>query len=488
MHVKNQSMDDLLRTGWTYSGTLGVYLNTVLAPWDDDEDDEFVPVEGPLADLHGTIAVFVLGAGGRRTLAPLDPSGHLFREPGLTLYRAHRVNGRRHLSVHPAMHDHLNRLLLSSKSKRKRKVKRGGGGDPACRLGEGKSGSYVFKSRCIKDYVLRGVSVCENMYENMYDNYPRGQLRCGAQEQERTPLDGWTDITYPHQQLKLVLKINENARETIGEIERNIRVHKWLSERKFMNLCALHPTVSHLSVYAKEDSVTDLIALRQMDGDVKHLKGMTEHEVYELAGTTITVLNVLHKNKHLHMDIKPANILHGRDMEDGRRNFAVTDYGIVESMVDVATLVRGKGYSGTLGYMSPMLLETDEHNRVFLKFNDILSRARGVELTLDALELTFRAKREQLQTHNFAENDADFGLFAKIDLQSLGLTLHRIMREQTHLPPAARQRINDFTYGLIFYDDLKVPDKTAKAPPCFTSTDDAMKSLLTQRSALHSSK
>ncbi|PNG99280.1 Serine/threonine-protein kinase PknB, partial [Tetrabaena socialis] len=480
MHVKNRSMDDLLRTGWTYSGTLGVYLNTILAPRDEEDDEDFVPVEGPLADLHGTVAVFVLGAGGRRTLAPLDPSGHLFREPGLTLYRAHRVNGRRLLSVHPAMHEHLNRLLKSNVQRNvsksnvqrnvsksnvqrnvsksnvqrtvnrnvKRNVKRGGGGDPDCVLGEGKRGSFVFKSRCIKDYVLRGESVCENMY----DNYPS---RCGALEQERTPLHGPSDSTYPlpsrHQQLKLVLKINENALETMDEIYRNSQVHKWLSEKKFMNLCALHPTVSHLSVYDKDDRVTDLIALRQMDGDVKHLKGITEREVYELAGTTITVLNVLHKNKHLHLDIKPANILHGRDVADPySRNFAVTDYGILTSMEDVARMVQTTGYSGTLGYMSPMLLATDEHNRVLPKFKDILYRARGVELSLEELELTFRAKREQLR-----QNDADFGLFAKIDLQSLGLTLHRILRDGTHLSSEAQQRINDFTYGLIFYDDLK---------------------------------
>ncbi|PNH10527.1 hypothetical protein TSOC_002730 [Tetrabaena socialis] len=338
-----------------------------------------------------------------------------------------------------------------------------------CLIGKGKTGSYVFTSDCIQDFVRHGKLICENLYENY--------LKRNCLDSEKYDVG----TKPPH---NLVLKINDKADETRMEIAANNKIHSWLSKRSLLRLSALHPTISTISVFDDANNMAaDLVALRPMDGDVSRLTDLTAQELLLLTKNALTVLYIIHEEKYMHLDIKPPNILYTSRKVGEERLFAVADYGILESMVGVHSFLARKSYSGTLGYMSPLLLENDDANQVFPKFSRIFRKTRGSELCTEAMRALFYAKRKEFNLQDPREQRGTPAslstlerLFPKIDLHSLGLTLYDLVDRQTGLTDAERKLFYDLMYSLIFYSDKEmgvVPDKLNPAIKTFSTTFDA---------------
>jgi serine/threonine protein kinase len=269
-------------------------------------------------------------------------------------------------------------------------------------IGEGKDGSYVFVPHiaCIMDMYPDGTKMCESMYKS------KGV--CGS----------IGETVKRHMTKSLLYKINKSYMDTIDEILSNKRVYEWLSHKHFLNYSHLHPTTCSVEVKDSRNNVigNPLVVLRRMDGDAEGIPPKTINDVFELIKAVLIVIHVMHDHKFLHLDIKPKNILVLTNTTTNKYEYALGDFGIIDSYNAVTKWINNGDYSGTKGFMSPLILDggDEESNDVYPIFMKFSTYSR---FELDAL---FEDEKYKMSK--------DISRMSKIDLQSLGFTIYDLVK------------------------------------------------------------
>ena len=411
----NADFKDLVHRGWSYTTSLGIYVDALVGR---RHDDPYVDVP-PDSMHHKVLSVFVFGKA-NPMLDLVNDDGLRIRDigvPGAALYRTRRLNGVKKLSVHPALLAYVNRLNQI-----------GGAPQLKCIKGKGKEGSVVFTVACVKDLAPDCRSFCDNLYS--------GQTMCGGTL-------GWLKQRHAADSL---LKINQDGSDTADELEANKKVHGWMSRRHFLQMTSLHSLSSYILGTSSIDRnvKTHMIVLNRMQGDVSRLS-LSAAEIADIAKTVLIVLNVIHEHDHLHLDVKPKNVLYTKPVDGGPTKFALADFGILESMRKVYVDLQDGNYSGTYNFMSPLLLDykDDEKNEVYPVFRRVAKECRGIDYSSTELADMFQSEKKLLR---------DKAVMPKVDMQSLGLTLFDLLNVNGHITGAARKELVRFIDGLLFLD------------------------------------
>jgi hypothetical protein len=253
----------------------------------------------------------------------------------------------------------------------------------------------------------------------------------------------------------------------IGEVVWNQKVHKWFSQADAIVLTSLHPTTSHLEVIhrrapaqlssratnrvktlsrdattilnnkssdrmASDPSMSTiqkrvLPVYRECDGsliDLNIMHRMQESELLRMCTRVLQFLVLLHAKHHIHMDIKPDNILFTFTSEVANNknsvgavvacDFCLSDYETLEIATQVAARIRRKGQfpQGTDGYMSPLLTIDDVENIVHPMFRAVAKVCSNKEITASHLITMIDAAKKNIDANIYC-----------VDLHSLALSL-----------------------------------------------------------------
>ena len=262
-----------------------------------------------------------------------------------------------------------------------------------------------------------------------------------------------------------LVKSNKNDESTFDEIRRNTKVHAWLAPLKFIHYTSLDPKYSHLMTWKSHNSqnsyMKPYIVNKKMKGDIRHLR-LTTLEFAELLRVHLVVLYHLHKNKYLHQDIKPDNVLYDSDALSLKRTFYVHDFGIMHSFDHVFENMMEELYSGTPGYLSPLMTVGDSDNdKAVQAFCDVANKggARGKQ-DMRSMKEFFVLKRHEIVRGRKIHD------LVKLDLNSLGLTVWSLLKDS--LVPDGRERdlLTFFVDRLLFFDSTS-----------FATAYDALKTL-----------
>lgn len=245
----------------------------------------------------------------------------------------------------------------------------------------------------------------------------------------------------------VALKDVKDDEDAGTELHAHQRIHRWFSEVHSIHLTCLHPQLHYLELDETDSnklglSVTDvgtrtghrLLVTHLKYGDVHYLN-LREDEIYELSVSVLQALIVFHEHHHLHMDIKPENILWDLDAHGQKRVFCLSDYNLMMSDANVLHHLRpddGGGFQslshGTEGYKSPLLMQDDTKGSTYQLFEKIAKKTRS-----------FTKKRMPVWRDYFDKARSSTSM-AKVDLHSLALTLERLgcpkgqdSGEQVHL-------------------------------------------------------
>lgn len=243
----------------------------------------------------------------------------------------------------------------------------------------------------------------------------------------------------------------------IGEVTWNQKVHKWFSQANAIALTSLHPATSHLEVIHRRAPIQSssrvtnrvktlsrdattilknkssdrtpsdpsvatiqkrvLPVYRECDGsliDLNIMHRMQETELLLMCTRVLQFLVVLHAKHHIHMDIKPDNVLFTFTPDEEAYDFCLSDYETLENATQVAARVRRKGQfpQGTDGYMSPLLTIDDVENRVHPMFRAVAKVCRNKDVTASHLIGMIDAAKKNIDANIYC-----------VDLHSLALTL-----------------------------------------------------------------
>ncbi len=246
----------------------------------------------------------------------------------------------------------------------------------------------------------------------------------------------------------------------VGEVSWNQKVHKWFSQANALALTSLHSHTSHLEVMhrraptqtsfrttnrvqtmSKEattilnnkssDRVSNplsttiqkriLPVYRECDGslvDLNIMRRMKENELLQMSKRVLEFLVLLHSKQHIHMDVKPDNILFTFNDTTGTHDFCLSDYETLENATQVAARVKRKGEfpQGTNGFMSPLLTLDDTENKVYHLFSAVAKVCAGVDVSTSEFGKVIRTAKMDISLHIY-----------KADLHSLALTLLNII-------------------------------------------------------------
>lgn len=419
-----EGLQTLKRGGWSFTGMLGL-LPAVLSTGTDAEDP-FVEIPHHPAGHVGMAHRVLISS---FSVEPLDRIGKV-------LYRSHRIDGKRHLYVHPIIHEYIVQVSSAGQQvggeERDQEVGPNMGGqkvakpiDPTCIIGTGKDGSAVFLARCLGTEIPGVNETCCVEYRA-----PDSQVLCG-------------DATLVNRRYgsKTLLKFNIDPYDTKCELRANDKIHQWMSQSNILTLTSLHQTLKKVTVSKINHQVFDLVALQQFSGDVSRLQ-LEERDFVSMLKSVLLVLHVIHENRHLHLDIKPQNILYGRSATNATMVFALADFGIVDDMAQVHHDFKRGRYSGTYGFMSPLLLRDDLNNGVFPVFKAVASEATGQQLHTQDIGRVCEEHQRSLEHH-----------MPKIDMHSVGLTLYNILSKQQGALAKGemRRRCIKLIYGLLFF-------------------------------------
>jgi hypothetical protein len=279
----------------------------------------------------------------------------------------------------------------------------------------------------------------------------------------------------------LALKYVSSPYEEVGEVRNNSLVRLLFSEAGLVDLTVLHPVYDVLRVSSwKQTKKTRREAMEAAAGLGTHPKPsprglavvyrrmigsldmvddghLAEVDLFRMAGTVLGFLTILHGHGYMHLDIKPPNILF--DVRQGRVHSLLGDYGDITPMAHVLDRLRTRGVydAGTYGFMSPLLTDNEEENRVFDAFRMVSARAEttaskdnpplrgGFFYATDDVDdvddvdgaVGWRRLFEHQRSLLVIPSDV-----AKVDLHSLGLVLVGMMRD-----PEATIRDPDSSMG-----------------------------------------
>ncbi|PSB63801.1 hypothetical protein C7B61_12935, partial [filamentous cyanobacterium CCP1] len=130
------------------------------------------------------------------------------------------------------------------------------------------------------------------------------------------------------------------------------------SEAVVLSKLGSHPQIPYLSAYFEEGQefylVQEYIEGHDLSHEIQPGKTMSEVEVQQFLGETLTILDFVHQNGVIHRDLKPSNIM--RRSRD--KSLVLIDFGVVKQ---IGTQLAPSGQTfltvavGTKGYMSPEL-------------------------------------------------------------------------------------------------------------------------------------
>ena len=476
-----RALSALLQRGWSYTAMLGALLHALDASEEDERGEsserhvsyvvlapgregsssnKHLTVDDEARVAHALLATYLFGRTGFDALQDVDPRGVLSQRTGRWLYARQRLNGGTpRLWVHPAAHDYVRALLAEH---------RGGAAAvapnivvppphhldarPDCIIGKGKAGSYVLSAmkHCLRAVAPSAKTFCLKRYAAAASTGHVPEQFCGGIMELNAQLQLVAKSRQP-----VVLKINGRDSDTQDEYTANQYVHAWLKRRNFLHLT---PFDKELCIVHAQDAsgktVQRLLVMRSMLGDVDRIK-LTLIELASIAMALLIVLNIIHEHSYLHMDIKPANILH--EWVDREHVFVVADYGIMSDMQTVHHNLKLGKFSGTYGHMSPLLLPTgdDTDNKVYPKFIAAAQMGSGIEYTPDDIVHMVEQYKSQL----------DNTTLPKVDLHSVGLTLMTLLEKNCTEPQNSRARREfwGFIESLLFFQPVKHFQNTYQA-------------------------
>lgn len=326
--------------------------------------------------------------------------------------------------------DALDVLLLSqpppSTTTKQRKNQQRGGAE----LGTGREGTVVYTS---DDLLLM---------------YPEMERVCVWEYGDVIPECGDTRSSpiVTGEEMVAVKDLHDNG-AAIAESTLHEMVHGWFREDGKLHLSPLHPTHNCADiVWGDGRRRHRVLFFRAMAGDTAMLR-LGPRDMVELAVSVLQALAVFHARDHLHLDVKPHNILYAFKGDTGdekssssshkkakgkkakgnndssfsggdRYDFVLADYGLMATSKEtVRNMYAGGSPSGTDGYLSPLLLSADGAAEPAIPpFERV---AGAVRLKQPLGWGTFFAKRRAMLTEASG---------VKADLHSLALTLLKLLR------------------------------------------------------------
>ncbi|MCR5414927.1 MAG: serine/threonine protein kinase [Kiritimatiellae bacterium] len=132
------------------------------------------------------------------------------------------------------------------------------------------------------------------------------------------------------------------------------RAYAQVKREALVAMKLVHPNIVQVRAFEEDGSggnpflVMDYVDGRSL-GDILAEKGkLSEQESERILGPVAEALDYAHSKGVVHRDVKPGNVMVGRDGTP-----YVLDFGIAREMRETMTRVTGKLSSGTLSYMSP---------------------------------------------------------------------------------------------------------------------------------------
>lgn len=244
----------------------------------------------------------------------------------------------------------------------------------------------------------------------------------------------------------------EEDREADEKYNELVR-HMFGGKLNALSITSLHPTYSRLVVEYVDASAarrrTDTMTVyRRFNTDLGSWNQCDTKTLLSVAHAVLMFVMLLHNHSHVHMDIKPGNILCNVE-DDKNPEFVLTDYGMVYHMNDVFGEIGSRAAGGleeefdvgTNGFKSPLLRKAgeDSDNRVFPVFTAVARGDPGLGAKVREAEETgketefwgsyFTAKRKSV-----LRGPQDV---AKVDLQSLGITLAHLLPRHLCTPSSS---------------------------------------------------
>lgn len=240
------------------------------------------------------------------------------------------------------------------------------------------------------------------------------------------------------------------------EIHANRVIRQVFSAAGLLHATIIHPLFDTASVVNGDRAIGKCVVYARQQGHLmtnksnktKKTKKHMDHgsaswfrTTVEVARAVLVFLSVLHRSGFLHLDVKPENILLSKKKKNATTTAFLGDYGTVSPMSYVADNIvkNGSLTLGTFGYMSPILLDSDDDNDVYGRVSRI------AKLGPAALSpKTRRRKEKDRERRGSWEEDDDnddevlwdhhfetqrrlvlaSGDLSKIDLHSLGFVLY----------------------------------------------------------------
>lgn len=123
------------------------------------------------------------------------------------------------------------------------------------------------------------------------------------------------------------------------------------TEAKTLERLGEHNQIPRLLAYFEEDKefyiVQEFIKGNPLSSEIKLGEPWSEKQVWQILREILEILSFVHKNKVIHRDIKPDNLI--RRHEDNR--LVLVDFGTVKQVLDIQSKINGTIAVGTDGYM-----------------------------------------------------------------------------------------------------------------------------------------
>ena len=252
---------------------------------------------------------------------------------------------------------------------------------------------------------------------------------------------------------RVAIKDIPNSDAACRECHRHALAHKWFTEAGAIEWTPLCPDLACADVLLQQPSYTQpviprwdttaattgesssrlsnlhrrrLLLYRRLGKSGFAIRPQPAARILRMARDVLRALTVIHAHDTLHMDIKPDNVL---EDDDG---FVLADYGLMASKSAAVSHVKNKLPTGTVRFMSPLLLTDDFENNVYAIFQDAATTggapAAPPGMPLDAWwSAYFTGVTKQVARRT--------ARVFKLDLQSLALTLIDMFREHNEDTP-----------------------------------------------------
>ncbi|MBQ7189466.1 MAG: serine/threonine protein kinase [Kiritimatiellae bacterium] len=136
----------------------------------------------------------------------------------------------------------------------------------------------------------------------------------------------------------------------------NKRAYAQLKSEALVSLKLVHSNIVALRAFEENDGnpflVMDYVEGRTLDDYLAEKGTLSEEETVRILKPVADALDYAHGKGVVHRDVKPANVMLGKDGTP-----YVLDFGIAREIQETMTRVTGKSSSGTLLYMSPEQLK-----------------------------------------------------------------------------------------------------------------------------------